>query len=179
MTRSCTASANSRAWKTRTTRAAAKITPKIPWKESPASSAGRATTGNRSEKLARQKNDTKVQTFDGFQNSARSFALPPLWRLIAANPRRASPKSRFAPASLFRSAGLFLRCARISEPILPPVHLTVGAGSSVRRQPDAKQSFCAGGVENGQSILGRKNHRGKQRHCRCRGQPIFPARKCQ
>jgi len=30
------------------------------------------------------------------------------------------------------------------------------------------------GAQNGQSILGRKSHRGKQRHCRCRRPPVFP-----
>src|SRR6266704_480099 len=39
-----------------------------------------------------------------------------------------------------------------------------------------KQSFWAGGARNGQSIVGRKSHRGKQCHRHCRGQPVFPAR---
>src|ERR1700730_12575725 len=93
------------------------------------------------------------------------------------------PPSPFPQDSLCTESSVsmrkcFFRGARISEPNPPPVHLINRESSSVRRYSDGKEFFRAGDAQNGQSILGRKSHRGKQRHCRCRGQPIFPARKC-
>src|SRR6266851_528967 len=100
----------------------------------------------------------------------------PLSRLIVANTLRKSPKTHFSPIPRFRCPAFCSAALAFLNRSRPRAHPIIWTSSSVRRYPERKQSFCAGGAKHGQSVLGRKNHRRKRRHRRCRRQPVFPAR---
>src|SRR5229473_3743671 len=100
----------------------------------------------------------------------------PLSRLIVANTLRKSPKTHFSSIPRFRCPAFCSAALAFLNRSRPRAHPIIWTSSSVRRYPERKQSFCAGGAKHGQSVLVRKSHRRKQRHCRCRRQPVFPDR---
>src|SRR5260370_10975397 len=95
--------------------------------------------------------------------------------LDCSKPPSPCPKTYFPPIPPFPSANLFSVADEFLSQFCGTRIQFLWRSSSVRRYSEGKQSFCAGGAQNGQGILGRKSHRGKQRHCCGRGQPVFPA----